>query len=211
MNIIDIIVGLLLVWAVWCGWRKGIILQVCSIAGLVIAIWLGFKFGETVGLMAQIDPKMAAVGGFLIVFVVALILSSIISRMVRKLFRFAGLGLLDRMLGTMLSVAKYTIMIGILLSAFNRLNANYKMVDDKVIRSSVTFRPMMRLSEQVIPVMDWLKEQIPAEILPEQAFDLKPGKTAEKTGVRTGEKAEEQPAETADTEAENPEESPEAK
>jgi len=36
MSVIDLIVGLLMLWAVFNGWRQGLILQLCSLAGIVL-------------------------------------------------------------------------------------------------------------------------------------------------------------------------------
>jgi len=41
MSVIDLIVGLLMLWAVFNGWRQGLILQLCSLAGIVLGAWLG--------------------------------------------------------------------------------------------------------------------------------------------------------------------------
>ena len=45
MSVIDLIVGLLMLWAVFNGWRQGLILQLCSLAGIVLGAWLGIRFG----------------------------------------------------------------------------------------------------------------------------------------------------------------------
>ena len=38
MSVIDLIVGLLMLWAVFNGWRQGLILQLCSLAGIVLGV-----------------------------------------------------------------------------------------------------------------------------------------------------------------------------
>ena len=49
MSVIDLIVGLLMLWAVFNGWRQGLILQLCSLAGIVLGAWLGIRFGTEAG------------------------------------------------------------------------------------------------------------------------------------------------------------------
>ena len=52
LNSIDLIVCLILLLAVWNGWRQGLVVQVCSLAGIVIAIWLAAHYGAGRGVAA---------------------------------------------------------------------------------------------------------------------------------------------------------------
>jgi len=49
MSVIDLIVGLLMLWAVFNGWRQGLILQLCSLAGIVLGAWLAIPSGPEQG------------------------------------------------------------------------------------------------------------------------------------------------------------------
>ncbi|WP_290586831.1 CvpA family protein [Alistipes sp. CAG:268] len=64
MNSIDLIVCLILLLAVWNGWRQGLVVQVCSLAGIVIAIWLAAHYGARVGEWLRLDESFSAAGGF---------------------------------------------------------------------------------------------------------------------------------------------------
>ncbi|MEG1611058.1 MAG: CvpA family protein, partial [Alistipes sp.] len=44
MNGIDFILYLVMAFAIWDGWRHGVILQLCSLAGLVAGIWLAGRY-----------------------------------------------------------------------------------------------------------------------------------------------------------------------
>ena len=59
MNSIDLIVCLVVVLAVWNGWRQGFIVQICSLAGIVAGIWLAARFGSVVGGWLRLDPEIA--------------------------------------------------------------------------------------------------------------------------------------------------------
>ena len=55
MNILDLIICLVLALAVWNGWRRGFILQICSLAALIVALWLAARFASEVGAMLHIE------------------------------------------------------------------------------------------------------------------------------------------------------------
>ena len=60
MNTIDLLVCLVLVLAVWNGWRQGFIVQIFSLAGIVAGIWLAARFGAEVGALLRLDEEVAA-------------------------------------------------------------------------------------------------------------------------------------------------------
>ena len=106
MNVIDLIVCLVLALALWNGWRQGFIVQVCSLAAIVLGIWLAAKYGAQVGVWMRIDARFEAAGGFAAVLVATVLAVAIAARVLRKLFHFAGFGLPDILLGIAVSVVK---------------------------------------------------------------------------------------------------------
>ena len=128
MNTIDLLVCLVLVLAVWNGWRQGFIVQIFSLAGIVAGIWLAARFGAEVGALLRLDEEVAAAGGFVTVLIVVVLVVAIAARLVRRLFHFAGFGVADILLGIAVSVVKYVLVMSVLFSAFSRLNADYTLV-----------------------------------------------------------------------------------
>ena len=149
MSVIDLIVGLLMLWAVFNGWRQGLILQLCSLAGIVLGAWLGI-----------LDEEFATAGGFLAVFVVVLIAVAIVGRLLRKVFHFAGFGIPDHLLGVAVSAAKTLLILGLLFSAFESLNKDHTLAEEKTLDRSVCYRPMIRLADSLFPLLEWAKEQV---------------------------------------------------
>ncbi len=163
LNAIDLIVCLVLVLAVWNGWRQGFIVQICSLAGLVAAIWVAARYGAWVGELLRLDESVSAAGGFVAVLVVVVILVAIGARALRKVCRFAGLGLADIILGVAVAALKYLLLLGALFMAFDKLNEDYSIVGPQTIEKSKSYRPVMRLSESALPFLDWISEQVPEQ------------------------------------------------
>mgnify|MGYP001514390090 FL=1 len=99
MNTIDLIVCLMLVLAVWNGWRQGFVMQVCSLAGIIAGIWVASRYGAEVGAWLKLDETISAAGGFVVVLLAVVLLVAIAGRLVRKLCHFAGFGIADIVLG----------------------------------------------------------------------------------------------------------------
>lgn len=174
MNLFDLLVCIVLALAVWNGWRRGCILQLCSLAGLFIAVWLAARFGAEVGRFVGLEGGAVAPGGFVIVLLAALCVAAVIGRMLRKLLNFAGLGIADILLGIAVSVVKYVLLSSVLFTAFERMNAEFRMVEPRTIERSKTYRPMLTVADRVFPFVERLWEEAS-----EQLDAFRPAEAAE--------------------------------
>lgn len=162
MNTIDFIICLVLALAVWNGWRQGFVMQVCSLAGIVAGIWLAARFGPQVGAWLRLDASAASAGGFVVVLIAALLVVGLVGRGLRRLFRFAGFGWADTLLGIAVSVLKYLLVLSALFSAFDHLNRDYDLVKRQTIEASKGYQPVLRLSRSALSFLKRVGEQVPA-------------------------------------------------
>ena len=163
MNTIDLIVCLMLVLAVWNGWRQGFVMQVCSLAGIIAGIWVASRYGAEVGAWLKLDETISAAGGFVVVLLAVVLLVAIAGRLVRKLCHIAGIGIADIVLGIAVSVLKYMLLLSVLFSAFDTLNEDYTLIGARTIEKSKSYKPVMRLSERIFPFLEWVGEQVPRQ------------------------------------------------
>ncbi|MFR9602278.1 MAG: CvpA family protein [Rikenellaceae bacterium] len=160
MNYIDLIVCLTLIVAIYNGWRQGVIVQVCSILGFLCGLWLAARYGAAVGAWLSVDDAYASAAGFMVVIVAVLIVVSILSHMVKKLFRFVGLGSLDVILGVALSVGKYALILSVVFGAFDYFNKEVEIVSAQTTSNSKLYRPIISISDNIFPALDWTQKQI---------------------------------------------------
>lgn len=155
MNVFDIITLIVLLWALFSGWRSGFISQCFSLAGIIVGVILACRFATEVGLFMKLEPQFATLVGFIAIFVATIIVSGLLSRALRKLFSAIGLGSLDTLLGIALSIVKFTLILSVVFCKFDSLNKEVDLVSKKYIAESYTFRPISSLSA---PVLSWLQE-----------------------------------------------------
>lgn len=154
MNAFDIITLIVLLWAVFSGWRNGFISQCFSLAGIVAGIILSARFGTEAGVYMKLDPQFATIVGFISVFVATVIVAGLIARALRKLFSAIGLGSWDVILGIALSIVKFMLILSIVFCKFDSLNKEVDLVSREYMAESYAFRPVSSLSE---PVLTWLQ------------------------------------------------------
>ena len=161
MNTIDLIVTLVVAWAVFNGWRRGFVLQACSLAAIAAGIWFAARWGAEAGGWLGLDPDIRTAGGFAVVLIAVVLLVTIAGRLLRRLFRFAGFGVPDILLGIVVSLGKSLLMLSVAFAAFDSLNDDLEMVDRQTLRESRSYRPIIRLSECLGPLSEWAGEQLP--------------------------------------------------
>ena len=128
MNTLDIILLVLLLIAAVAGWRKGIIVQACGIAGLVLGILFAMRFSRTIGGWLGVGEELSPVLGFVVILVVSILVLALIGYLFKKVFRLTGFGIIDRLGGLALSVVKIGMLLAVLTGFFARMNDNYHWV-----------------------------------------------------------------------------------
>ncbi len=160
MNVIDLIVCLVLLLALWNGWRRGFILQICSLLTLVVAVWLAARFGGEAARLLRIETDYAEAVGFVLILVAAMLLFALLARVVRKVFHFAGFGLLDTLLGVAVAMLKNLLITSLIFAAIERINVDHALIPAETISASKCYRPVRNLSRLVLPFVSWATEQV---------------------------------------------------
>jgi membrane protein required for colicin V production len=157
MNILDIIILICLVPSLIQGLRKGFISQAISIISLVAGIWASAKFADLVGgWLAQYitaSEQVLKLVSFALVMVVVFILLGLIGKLLDGIINLVMLGWMNRLLGAAFAVAKAILILGLLMIVFNSINANFNLVDPKVIEESVLYPILKEISDTVFPYL----------------------------------------------------------
>ncbi|MCC8034624.1 MAG: CvpA family protein [Rikenellaceae bacterium] len=151
MILIDIIIAVLLLAALWRGYRKGFFVQLAGLTGLFLGAWLAVAWGRPLGTFLGINEKYAAAAGFLIVLLLAILAMAGVGRLFRGIFNFAGLSTLDKLAGMVLSIAKTGLVIGLVLWGFDSLNRPRGWAEERKLRESMLYRPLVDAAEFVFP------------------------------------------------------------
>lgn len=163
MNTIDLIVYVVALLAVWNGWRQGVVVQLFSLAAIVAGIYLASRYGTAAAELLRLDPEIAAPAGFVVVLLVTILLVAVAARLVRRLCHFAGFGVVDIVLGIVVSLLKYALVLSVLFSAFDKLNADYTLVKPETVERSKLYKPVMHFSGLLFPFLEWVEERIPQQ------------------------------------------------
>lgn len=160
MNVFDIIVYVALAWAVFNGWRRGFLLQMMSLVAVVAALYLSVKYCSEVGAMLGLDGTTQPIVGFIVIFAVTLILLTIAGYLMRKVFRFAGLGMVDILFGILFSVLKIGVIVSALFAWLAAVNKDYDWASKQTVEESRWFTPISGVVDKLTPYFEELKSEI---------------------------------------------------
>lgn len=155
---IDVVIALVLVWAIFQGIKKGLIEQIAMFIGLWLGVWLSFTFSEA--LLRWIDIEMSPTVTFAILFAIGLILAILCSLLARRLVKNIGLGIIDKIGGVILSLVTYTLLLSLLIGIFRDVNSKMEFVDEKAFEESVLVEPIEKVADTVFPYVKGIKNVV---------------------------------------------------
>lgn len=123
--IIDIAFVLVMILAIFKGFRKGLILGIFSLLAFIIGLAAALKLSVIVAAYLKDSAgslsKWLPVISFMLVFIAVILLVGLLARLIKKTMQFAMLGWLDSLGGIILYVAIYTIIFSVFLFFASRL------------------------------------------------------------------------------------------
>jgi len=136
---IDIIFLLLMVWAVFRGFRRGLIVSIFSllaiIAGLAAAIKVSALVAVQLGKVVNISDRWLPMISFAVVFIGIVLIVRLGANLIQKTVEIAMLGWVNRLGGILLYVILFTVVYSIFLFYAVQLH----FFKEETIQTSVTY------------------------------------------------------------------------
>lgn len=136
---IDIIFAILIMVAIFKGYRKGLIIAVFSIIAFVVGLAAALKLSATVAAYLQnsitISSKWLPFLSFAIVFIVVVLLVNIGGKLIERTFEMALLGWANRIGGILLFITLYIIIFSIFLFYAEKIH----LFEEATIQSSKAY------------------------------------------------------------------------
>lgn len=152
MTWLDIaVLGVFVVSIIWGAWR-GLVREVISVAGWVLAFLAANLFGGPLSVHlpnAIPSPELRFVTAFVVVFIAMLAVTTLVALLLSKVIKSVGLGGLDRTLGSLFGVVRGLLIV----LAFALLAGLTGLPREPLWRDSVSGAPIARVALALRP---WL-------------------------------------------------------
>mgnify|MGYP001103266887 CR=1 FL=1 len=153
MNYIDIVILLFLLFGAYRGFSKGLIIEVATLAGLVLGVYLAISYSPyTEGILRDflnISSRYMSYIALAVTFVVVVVAVFIVGKLFTKLIDIISLGLINKLLGALLGTVKYFIIVCVLLLVVDALNAKFQFISEETGQKSLLFYPFLNFAQKI--------------------------------------------------------------
>ena len=153
MNYIDIVILLFLLYGAFRGFSKGLIIEVATLAGLILGVFIAIRYSPfTEGILKDflnITSRYLSYIALAVTFLLVVIAVYLLGKMLTRLVDIISLGLVNKLLGTLLGIAKYFIMVCVLLMIVDALNDKFHFISEETRENSLLFGPFLNFAQQM--------------------------------------------------------------
>ncbi len=165
MNILDVIIGALILFGLVRGLSKGLFVEVASLIALIAGIYGAIHFSnfaaEFLESRVEWDEKYINFVAFAITFVIIVIVIAMAGKALTKLADFAALGILNKMLGGVFGALKISVILSVVLMIFGAMNRTIPFIEEDELQESILYKPVKSLAPMIFPYI--IKENQHAE------------------------------------------------
>ena len=148
LNTLDIIILVPLLWAFYAGFRKGLIVELASLAALVLGIYIAVHFSfvtaDILSRYIDVSPEKMPFIAFIVTFLVVIFVVRLVGKIVEKIIGMVALGFLNRIGGALFSVIKYAVFISVVLLLLNKFNLG--LINEETKKDSRLYAPVEKIA-----------------------------------------------------------------
>jgi membrane protein required for colicin V production len=156
MNILDILIGIPLLWAAYKGFKNGLITEVATLLALIFGIYGAIHFSdftaEFIRDKFEYDSQYMKYIAFVVTFLVIVIVVNVLGRMLSSLVEAVALGMINRLLGVIFALLKGILILSIVVHFVNYLDKKFEFISEEKKENSLLYEPMVMISDTLFDV-----------------------------------------------------------
>ena len=155
MNSLDYILFIPLLYALYRGFTKGLIIELASLLALIVGIYGALHFSsftfEFLSDYFEIKTVYLQLVSYGLTFLIIAVLISFTGKILTMLIKLVALGFINRMMGAIFGGIKALLILSVFISFFDRFNKQFGMVNEDILTSSLIYNSIRTQSEQFYP------------------------------------------------------------
>ncbi len=168
MEIIDVVLGCLLLYGLVRGFWNGFFVEIASLFSLLLGIYIAIHFSSFAQSLlsnhVSWSPKTIQITAFALTFIAVVIGLSVLAKFLTTLSKFAGLGIFNKLAGAFFGLLKTILLISVSLHFFQKVNSKANFVSKEQLVNSILYYPTLEVSGKIYPMLEsWFEEFYPFE------------------------------------------------
>jgi membrane protein required for colicin V production len=180
MNFLDIIFALPLVWGIFRGFKKGLVIEVASLIAAVLGIWGAVHFSYYISDILNLTSPYSPLISFTITFVIIVIVIFLIAKLIEKTMNLLALGFFNKLAGAFFGFLKIAFLLSIILLIINKASIDKPLISEDTQKASLLYPHISLFAPYIIPKLNFKEiktklESVAPEIKKDstQASDIK--------------------------------------
>ncbi len=162
MNYLDLIVVLLLAWFAFQGYRKGLVVEVASLAALILGIYAAVYFSHvTADFLVEyfsLTTKYLHIIAIILTFLLVVIAVVTVGRIVEKFVDLILLGFLNKLTGAVFGILKGAVILSLIIWVFNYFDSDQKLISPQTRSSAMLFEHVESIAPSLYKRLDFLQD-----------------------------------------------------
>ena len=155
MNYFDYILICPVLYGLYRGFTKGLILELASLVALVAGIYGAMHFSSiTFGYLnevLEVEPSYLQLASYGLTFLLIVLVITLTGKVLTMLVKMVALGFVNRLMGAVFGGIKALLILSVLLMFFDRINNQFGIVKDEIVDASVLYNPIITQSQAIYP------------------------------------------------------------
>ena len=155
MNFLDIFFAIPLLWGLYKGITKGLIVEAVTILAFFLAVWvsvhfcdwLAVKIGAYSGSSTEYLPLIA----FSVLFIGVLVGSFFVARLAERAVKAGSLGWLNKIGGAFFVLLKFGLILSLGIFIYEAVEKSYPMMASETKEKSLLYNPVSKIAPALIP------------------------------------------------------------
>ncbi|MDT0294507.1 CvpA family protein [Mesonia ostreae] len=155
MNIIDIVLGILLLFGLLRGFIKGFIVELASLVALIIGIYGAIHFSHFafnfLHQQFEWEEQYIQLIAFAVTFILIVLFVLLIGKLLTKLVGVIALGIVNRILGGAFGALKTAFIISAILMFFGSYIDQTQFIEEETFEESILYEPVKVIAPVFLP------------------------------------------------------------
>lgn len=153
---IDFIIGGFLAWAAISGLRKGFILELAMLLGLIVGVWAGLHFSKLAAALLKetfhLQGAYLPILSFVVVFIIVLIGVYFFGKILEKSAEVMLMGWINKLLGLVFGILKQALILSFILMILNNFASSGDIISKEQQQKSYFYNTVKGIAPLIIRV-----------------------------------------------------------
>jgi membrane protein required for colicin V production len=156
MNIIDIILGIILLFAFYTGLKQGLFVTLASLIGLIAGVYGAIYFSHYAGAYLSNafnwSAQVTYLAAFAITFLTIVFVISLAGKLLTKVADFAALGLINKLAGGVFNALKFAFIVSVVFRFISSSTSiSGLLISEEKKASSRLYEPIASIAPILLP------------------------------------------------------------